>query len=181
MIERSLLEELQERFANLNMEERKERTVQTFWQRQQFNTLPRAKRYETWVIDPTVTAVDDVRTPQGELIIRRGETVNPLRTQSLGVNILVFDARDNTQVEWLTRHLVNADFDGQIMVMTSQLNREHGWDHLEHLTEHLQQQVYMLPKELIERFKLTGLPARIDTDLARAVMVVQQFHLEEQP
>lgn len=181
VVERSIVEVFQERLANYDFEGSKKRTVNTFWKRQQFSTLPRANKNEVWFIDPTVKVTADIVNPRGDVLARAGDIINPLNSTGLAgqQNFIIFDATDIKQLKWATAAASSTQLAGQLMLMTSQVDKENGWDHLEAVREHFKQEIYMLPKELIQRFKLTSLPVVITPDMDKKVFKIEQFYLED--
>lgn len=179
VIEKSILEVFKERLARIDWEKKKERTKRDYWKKRDFHTLPRADENKTFFIDPTVKANSDIKTPQGDVIARRGEIINPLKNRSIGLTMLVFDAQDTEQVEWVASQLTRNDLKGNVMVMTTRLSRNNGWDHLQSLQDHFKRRIFLLPKEMISKFKLTGAPALITTELEKELMKIQQFKVEE--
>lgn len=56
---------------------------------------PRAFHY-----DPTVTLVEDITTPDGQVIARAGEQFNPLDYTPMRQRLIFFDGDDHEQVGW---------------------------------------------------------------------------------
>jgi conjugal transfer pilus assembly protein TraW len=52
----------------------------------------------SFLFDPTVTAADTVRDPEGKVLVAAGTRVNPLDYVSLSQPLVFFDARDRDQV-----------------------------------------------------------------------------------
>jgi len=175
--ERSILEVFKERLAKIDWEQKKRDAKEQFWVKKQFNTLPRAQEDTTFYIDPTVRAQSDIKTPDDRVLARKGEVVNPLKGRSIGVTMLIFDARDNKQVEWVSGQLESGKLEGQVMVMATQIQRKKGWDHLQALHDHFKRRIFIMPKEMINKFQLTGAPAIVSTDLDKELMKIQQFKL----
>jgi conjugal transfer pilus assembly protein TraW len=177
VIERSIIEEMQERMAGIDWEAKQKRAVETYWQKRAFELLPRATEDKTWFIDPTVKAASDIKTPRDELLARKGQIINPLAGRSDNLVIVVFDAQDSEQTEWLTNHLKNNKVNGQLMLITTQIDKHDGWKHLERLMEQYRQRIYLLPKEMIQKFQLTGVPAQISTELDKDLLKISQFKI----
>lgn len=179
VVERNLIEEMQERMAKIDWEAERERTLSTFWERQTYTRLPRAEKNESWMIDPTIQAVKDIRTPRGDLVARAGQVINPLANQGVGLTVVAFNAGDIEQLEWVTSKLQTMKIGGTLMLMTSELSKKEGWDHIEALYEHFEQPVYLLPQELVNRFQISALPAVVTTDMARSLLKIEQFNIKE--
>lgn len=177
--ERSLLEEIKERMAKIDFNAKKQDAINNFWVKKEFEKLPRATKDEQWFIDPTVKATNDVVNPRGDILARKGQVINPLQTMALPLTIIIFDALDNKQVEWVTNHLKSTQVDGQLMLLSSQFSREKGWKHVASLRKHFLQEIYLLPKEMISRFQLSGLPAKVITDKKSQSLKVNQYGIKE--
>lgn len=175
--ERSILEVFKERLAKVDWEQKKRDAKAKFWKKKDFHTLPKAQEDKTFYIDPTVRAQSDIKTPDDRVLARKGEVVNPLKGRSMGVTMLIFDARDNKQVEWVAKQLGSGQLEGQVMVMTTQIQRKKGWDHLQALHDHFKRRIFVMPKEMVHKFQLTGAPAIVSTELEKELMKVQQFKL----
>lgn len=177
--ERSLVESMKERMATYDWEGQKKKTVETFWSKQQFEVLPAASEDKVWFINPTVRVQADVVNPRGDVLARAGDVINPLNAPTGPQNFIIFDANDVSQLEWATAIASSKRNQGPVMIMTSQLARDKGWDHLESLRKHFNREIYIVPKELIRRFKVTELPVFITPDLQKKVFRVEQHSMTE--
>ena len=61
--------------------------------------LARTRTSRSFLFDPTVTAPDTVRDPEGKVLVAAGTRVNPLDHISLSQPLIFFDARDRDQVK----------------------------------------------------------------------------------
>lgn len=178
VIERNLLEEIELRLSRIDFEEKKKQAVAKFWSKQKFVQLPRAQKDEAWMIDPTVKVTKDIVNPNGEVLARKGDIVNPLASIPALNTYILFNARDTKQLEWAYSQKSSGKLVGTVMFMSSELDAEKGWDHLSALREQFKQEIYMVPKEMVDRFKITALPVIVSTDLERKMLKVQQFSME---
>jgi len=175
--ERNLLEEIQERLAEIDWEEKQRQAVANFWNNQEFFELPKATADEEWYIDPTIRVVEDIVNPRGDVLAHAGQVVNPLHQATANLAIYIFDGQDIEQVEWLIHELSTAETPAQTMLITSRLDRQNGWEHLEVIRGMFRQEVYLLPEEIISKFQITALPALVQTDLEKGMMRINQFQL----
>lgn len=175
--ERSIIEVMQERMAKYDWEGQRKKTIQTFWSRQNFESLPAARLSKVWFINPTVRVTADVVNPRGDVLARAGDVLNPLDVPTGQQNFLLFDATDTRQLEWATKE-ASKNHIGPVVIMTSQVSKEKGWEHLEQLRQHFQQEMYIIPKELIKRFHIEALPVMITPDMTKKVFKVEQFEME---
>ena len=61
--------------------------------------LVRTRTPRSFLFDPTVTAPDTVRDPEGKVLVAAGTRVNPLDYVFLSRPLIFFDARDRDQVK----------------------------------------------------------------------------------
>lgn len=61
--------------------------------------LARTRTPRSFLFDPTVTAPDTLRDPEGKVLVAAGTRVNPLDYVSLSQPLVFFDARDRDQVK----------------------------------------------------------------------------------
>jgi conjugal transfer pilus assembly protein TraW len=61
--------------------------------------LVRTRTPRSFLFDPSVTAPDTVRDPEGRVLVAAGTRVNPLDYVSLSQPLVFFDARDRDQVK----------------------------------------------------------------------------------
>lgn len=177
VIEENVIEMMKRRLAGIDMEGKKKAAVEGFWTKQSFVDLKPAEKDERWLIDPTVRAIADVINPAGDVLAYKGQILNPLATTTLPLTMYIVDAKNIQQLEWLSRDMNDGQVKGRIKIMTTRIDKAKGWEHLSSLRKHLGREVYIAPKEVVERFKVTGTPAKISTDLARKMMAVEQFGL----
>ena len=87
-----LLEEIKRRLAAMDWPKKQQQALARFWEKRHFEVLPVAQEDRDRSIDLTVTAPRDVIAPDGNLIIRAGQSVNPLDKLAFGLCLIVFDA-----------------------------------------------------------------------------------------
>lgn len=101
----------------------------------------------SWTWDPSITASKDITGPQGEVIVPKGTTVNPLHHVSWGVPLLIIDGDDHRQVTWALSQ------EGTLVLVKGsplEIEKNHG------------RPVYFdQGGSLLHRFSLTHVPGRI--------------------
>ena len=174
--EKSLLLEIQERLSNIDWEAKKKAAIDNFWRKKEFHHLPKAQEDDEWFIDPTIKVTKDIVNPRGDQLAYKGQVLNPLNHATTNLVIYAFDAKDMDQLNWVLKKLKEPQ-PGQVMLMTSRLDKERGWKHLDAIRGTFKQDVYLLPEEIVSKFQLSALPARISTDLEKGLLQVKQFKL----
>ena len=180
VIERDFIEEITARMQGLDMKSKQKAAVKNFWKKQALVTIADAKEDKIFYIDPTVKVQKDIINPNGDVLARKGDVINPLQTAPTQSTYILFNATKPHQVDWAFNQMNSVGSLGKVMVMTSQMYRDDGWEHLAALRKKMQREVYMIPKQLVERFAITGLPAIVSTDLDKYLLKIQQFSLIEE-
>ena len=105
VIEKNLLQEIEERFSKLDGESLKKKAVSNFWKKKEFIDLPRAIKDEEFFINPTVKVTKDIINPNGDYLAKAGQVINPLDTVASQNTYVLFDATDNEQLEWAHKYI----------------------------------------------------------------------------
>lgn len=66
-----------------------------------------AETQRSYFIDPSFTATDDIKTPKGAYIVRKGSRINPLRTLTLSSSLVFLDGSKEEQIEWASQQKGN--------------------------------------------------------------------------
>ncbi|WP_419866218.1 TrbC family F-type conjugative pilus assembly protein [Methylomonas koyamae] len=156
-----LLEEIKRRMAAIDWKQKQRQAIERFWGQQKFEDLPTAQADRERIVDLTITAPRDLTAPNGQLIIRAGQTVNPLDKMPFGLCLMVFDATEPAQFE-LIRHQSCQDKQARIMYLATSLPRQEGWDSFKRLETALQAPVYLLTPDVRSRFQLQHVPAVVE-------------------
>jgi len=156
-----LLEELKHRMAAINWKQKQEQAMARFWDQQKFENLPTAQADRDRTVDLTITAPRDLAAPNGQLIIRAGQTVNPLDNMPFGLCLMVFDATVPAQVELIQRQSCQ-DKKARVLYLATSLPRQDGWEHLKTLESTLQTPIYLLTPDVRSRFQLQQVPAIVE-------------------
>jgi len=159
--EPDLIAELQRRLAAVDLEKLREQALERYWQRVAFETLPVAAAPRIREIDPTITAPRDVRTADGTLLVRAGETVNPLDRLPFTQRLVVFDASDERQVATAKR-LGHEAGELRVTYLATGLERRLGWEGLTSVEDALDAPVYLLTPDVRARFALERGPAFVE-------------------
>jgi Type-F conjugative transfer system pilin assembly protein. len=161
IVEIDLLEEIKRRMAAIDWKQKQRQAIARFWDRQKFEILPTAQADRERSVDLTITAPRDLAAPNGQLIIRAGQTVNPLDKMPFGLCLMVFDATVTAQVE-LIQHQSCQDKQARVIYLATSLHRESGWASLQRLETTLKAPVYLLTQDMRSRFQLQHVPAIVE-------------------
>ncbi|WFP50378.1 TrbC family F-type conjugative pilus assembly protein [Methylomonas sp. EFPC3] len=156
-----LLEELKRRMAAIDWKQKQQQAIARFWAQQKFEILPAAHEDRDRTMDLTITATRDLAAPNGQLIIRAGQTVNPLDKMPFGLCLMVFDATVPAQIELIRRQSCQ-DKKARVLYLATSLPRQSGWDSLKRLETALQAPVYLLTPDVRSRFQLQRVPVMVE-------------------
>jgi conjugal transfer pilus assembly protein TraW len=161
IIETDLLETIHRRLARLDFAALGEQAVERAFDRLRFEHLPAAGQDRERLIDPTITAAADIRLPDGTVLVRAGDSVNPLDRIPFTQRLVVFDAADSRQIAFV-QALAAAPSDRPTTFLLTGLSRRDGWSELERVMGVLDRRVYLLTPELRQRFALDRVPAVVE-------------------
>lgn len=164
-----MLLEIKSRIAGIDWKQKKQQALTRFWQKREFEVLPKAIEDRERIVDLTVTAPRDLSAPNGNLIVRAGQTVNPLDKMAFGLCLLVFDGTDPDQIERV-KSLSCQDGKARRMYLATQLSRQDGWEALKTLETSLNAPVYLVTPDVRQRFQLQNVPALIEQSGNRVVV-----------
>lgn len=162
--ETDLIEEMQQRLALVDFEARRREAIEQFWSKHggNFVDLPDAKERRELLIDPSVRVTEDVEDADGSVLVRAGQTFNPLTWVPLSKTIIVFRGTDPQQVSKAQELARAARIGGRgVILLTTAIQTDRGWEHLSELERALTGAVYLLPQALVERFHLARIPATV--------------------
>ncbi len=164
-----LLEEIKRRIAAIDWRQKQQQAIARFWDQQKLEVLPVALEDRERVIDMTVTAPRNLIAPNGQLIVRAGQTVNPLDKMPFGLCLIVFDATETAQVQWV-RQLSCQDKKARVMYLATSVSRQDGWNGLKTLETSLNSSVYLLTPDVRSRFQLQHVPSLVEQTGNRLVV-----------
>lgn len=167
-----LIEEIQRRVAKIDWAAKKREALSHFWERAAFYELPEAREDRERLIDLTVTAPREVMAPDGTVIVRAGQRVNPLDKLPFTQRLVIFDATLPAQVE-LARRLGKEAVPRRVAYIVTRLDREAGWPGLEKIETALGAPVFLLTPDLRDRFRLERVPAIVEA--RDKVFVLREF------
>jgi conjugal transfer pilus assembly protein TraW len=155
--------EMQRRLAGIDWEAQRAGAMGRFWAKHKdFVALPDARHHREFLVNPTVELTDDLEDAQGHTVARAGERWNPLDWMVLSKTIVVFRGTDPRQVTAVKAVIRSAEKAGHgVILLTTDIDADHGWEHLGKLENTLSGTVYLLPQSLVDRFHLQAVPSTI--------------------
>lgn len=162
--EPDLIELMKKRFAKIDWEEKKRDAVNNFWKKKNFRKLPEAHKNRVRELDPTVYISEDITAPDGTLIAKQGDLINPLDMAPFTQAVVVLDPLDEDQVARVKEALPRIkQVPGvtRITYIVTRLDREEGWDSYTKTTDTFDAPVYLLTPDVAQRFELEYVPSII--------------------
>jgi type-F conjugative transfer system pilin assembly protein TrbC len=155
--------EMQARLASIDWKPRRDAAVAKFWSKHHdFVQLPDARTRREFLVDPSVQATQDLVGADGDVLVRAGERWNPLDWMVLSKTIIVFRGTDPRHVAQAKEAARGAQTNGRgVILLTTAVDTERGWQHLNELEDTLSGTVYVLPSSLVDRLHLEAIPATI--------------------
>lgn len=163
ILEPDMIEEIQRRAANVDWEKQKTEAIANFWKKQdEFNLRPAEKTRER-AIDMTIISTQDIFHPDGQLIIKKGDRINPQAMMPMRHAYIIFDATSKKQVEIAKKAGDEFLKNGKpVIYLFSKIDNERGWSHYNETGDFVNGPLYKLNKSIVDRFKLEVLPTVIE-------------------
>jgi len=164
---------MKKRFAKIDWEEQKRGAVKNFWNKQNFRELPEAHKDRVRELDPTVYISEDITAPDGTLIAKQGDLINPLDVAPFTQAVVVLDPLDEDQVARVKEALPRINqVPGvtRITYIVTRLDREEGWDSYTKTTDTFDAPVFLLTPDVAQRFELEYVPSIITAQGKRFVV-----------
>jgi len=164
ILEPDMIEEMQRRMAEYDWDKEKQHAMDNFWANQQDTAnLAVAEKNTERRIDMSIVSSKDIFHPDGRLIIKKGQKINPQTILPMRHAYILFDATNKKQVE-IAKRVGDALLAKQkpVVYLFSKMNTEKGWDHYNQTTGLMNAPIYKLNKTIIERFKIQALPSVVE-------------------
>lgn len=161
IIETDLLTKMEAEMPAL-LEARARAAVADFLSSVDFQHLPEAQAYSERLIDPSIRVTEDVILPDGTVIARKGDLVNPFAARPFTTRLIVADLRVEWQREF-ARDLADASQGRhRVMVLASNMDTGDGWGSYHRQAEAIGQHIFLLTDEVARRFRIEAVPTVVD-------------------
>lgn len=153
------------RIAAFNWKAYVHRAVHDFWREQVMPVVPHAKHPKTYLIDPTITITHNITLPNGTVLARAGERVNPLQHMVFTLRMLVIDASSPAQRAF-ARAFVLRHQDAPVVVMSTSVpsTAKHGWRTWARWSTAIDHRLTLYSQVYAHRFRIEGTPSVIEAD-----------------
>ena len=164
MLGAEMIEEMQRRMTEFDWEKEKQHAMDNFWAHQKDSvSLPVAEKNTQRLIDTSIVSTQDIFHPDGRLIIKKGQKINPQTIMPMRHAYILFDATNKKQVE-IAKKIGDEMLAKQkpVVYLFSRMNNEKGWDHYNQTTELMNAPIYKINKTIVDRFKIQALPSVVE-------------------
>ncbi|MDO9103876.1 MAG: TrbC family F-type conjugative pilus assembly protein [Methylovulum sp.] len=161
--EPDMIEEMKRRMENIDWARQKEDAVAGFWKKQDEFVLPVAKENRTRNVDVSIVSSQDIRHPDGRIIFKKGDKINPQAIIPMRHAYIVFDATRQEQVK-IAKKMGDVLLKKQrpVVYLFSKIDKDSGWKHYNETVAILNGPIYKLNKQIVDRFQLQALPSLIE-------------------
>jgi conjugal transfer pilus assembly protein TraW len=165
-----------ERAKLLDFEKIKQEAKDNYFKNIVFYGLPRAQETVTRRFKPVVTVNEPILDAEGNEVIAIGVTHNMLKAMPFSKRVVVFDATDKEQMEWV---LALPPSDKPTKYITTRFDSSRKSDGLKSIEEALGASVYLLNQDVIKMFDLRVSPTIASADNDTKEFVISEFELRE--
>lgn len=177
--ERDLVEVMMERAQAIDWEEKKQNAVKRAWNNTYMAKLPPADIERERKVPATVMVTKDIVTPDGQVVARAGDAINPLKVRPFTTAYIVFNPNRRGETEFAVqlkqRILLQGQYK-QVALMFSELDvGEDGWQAYKDLTDRVDAHVFTLTQDVQQRFAIEKTPSLVTADDEN--FVVKEFQV----
>jgi conjugal transfer pilus assembly protein TraW len=172
--EADLTDEITRRYENIDWEKQKKEALGRFWgnQEKNFVRLPEVKENAVYKFDPSIVITEQVKTPDGKIIARPGDTLNPLKAVRLTNTYIFFNAAMPEQYEFAKKY-IKKNPDKHVRLIATEIPINRGWEIFEEVSGELGQQLYIAPRILVERMRIKAVPSVVSS--MGSMLVIEEF------
>lgn len=170
--EADLILEMQRRVASIDWSTKRQAAIDNFWRnKSDFIDLPTALEDREFEIDPSVRVTQDIQDADGQVLVRAGETFNPLEYIPLTKTVVVFSGTDPDQLAYATEVAGQVRSEGRgVILLTTTVDTTQGWNSIHGMEQDLRGPVYLLQADLAQRFQLKHVPSTVSSRGNRLVV-----------
>lgn len=170
--ERDMIELAQERIAELDFDQMKERAQKNFWHQQTGHFLPTSIEDRVRHIDPSIIVHEDILDSMGNVVTAAGK-INPLDIMPFDQKLVIIDPSSSWQVALAADVVRNTGDELVVTIMATQIDPEDGWGMFSRTEESIDAALYLLPPALASRFSIEKTPSIVTAD--DQTFIVREF------
>lgn len=153
--EENFMDAIEEKIKTTDWDSMKKRAAETVWTDYPMENLPAARTDRIFQIDPTVVAIRDIVTPDGEIVARKGDRINQLEVMPFNQLLVILNPLREKEIEAATQIIAQGKADGlKVSVLATKIDRDHGWESYNKIVKTMGQHVFLLTQEVRQRFQI---------------------------
>lgn len=161
--ERDMADVIREAVAAIDTDQLRRDAEKTFWAQQPRLDLPMVAEARVTRVDPSVEVTKDVVLPDGKILAKKGDRINPLLATDFDQRLIVINGADPAQ-RMLAKSLV-AGAQKRVVVMSTQgptdADSPDTWTNWQNDVE---QRMYLLNPQLQSTLRVARVPTMIEAD-----------------
>lgn len=142
-----------------------------YWDNVSFLSLPKAVESRTRTFTPELIVQRDIVAPDGTVIAFAGQQVNTLEHMPFTRRVVVFDATDEKEMQWVLSLPASSL---ETRYITTKLDRTLKWKALAKVEDRIGKPVFLLNRDVLKAFDVRATPTVITADNHR-----HQFEIAE--
>ncbi|KLV03488.1 hypothetical protein ABT56_18805 [Photobacterium aquae] len=166
-----------ERAKSLDAESIIARAKDNYWRKIEFEYVPNAYKTQQRTFIPEIIIPSSITTPDGKVVAAAGKTLNLLETIPFTRQLIVFDATDPRQIEFVKN--IEDHRSANTVLISTKFNRERKWEAINDVEAELQNSVYQLNNDLIKGFDIQVVPCIITADNDNKFFSIQEFDVRD--
>ena len=170
--EKHMTDILMERAANLDKDKIIAKAKDNFWSNMRFVELPKATKDIVRFFEPKIIIQNDIKAANGNVIAFRGDTFNTLETIPFLMRVVVFDATDINQLEFI-KSLPKSHLRTKYIASKFDVNLKN--DAVKSVERYLGSSVYKLESDLIQAFNIKAVPSVVTADNQKKQFVIHEY------
>jgi conjugal transfer pilus assembly protein TraW len=151
ILEPDLAAVMAERAAAIDWAAKAREAVARFWDHAPMTALTPAPQDDERVVDARIRLGRDFTLPDGRIVARAGHVVDPTAHLPFTLTLIVFDGRSEAELALVE---AEAEAAARPVLMVTEIDRLDGWEALRALETRLGRPVYLMPREIADRFRL---------------------------
>lgn len=153
--EENFMDAIEEKIKTTDWDSMKKRAAETVWEDYPMESLPAARTDRIFQIDPTVVAIQDIVTPDGQIVARKGDRINQLEVMPFNQLLVILNPLREKEIEAAKQIIAQGKADGlKVSVLATKIDRDHGWESYNKIVKTMGQHVFLLTQEVRQRFQI---------------------------
>lgn len=173
--ERYLEDILRERWEALDKEALVQGAKDRFWDNRQYLTLPRVQKTQRRTFSPDLILQRDIITEEGHVIALKGEQFNTLKHMPFTQRLVVFDATDKAQLEYV-KYLPETTL--RTKFISTRFDNSLKWDAVKSVERYLNAEVFQLNSDIINAFDVRAVPSIVTANNEDDYFIIDETRVE---